>query len=90
MTQEPRPTTDQEEWTANLGRCAGELARLNQALDPFGIGASFARVAQGWHTHPDELSTALSRLALGLQNVQLSVQPIWLEMHKVPRSASGI
>ncbi|MDH5535259.1 MAG: alpha/beta fold hydrolase [Betaproteobacteria bacterium] len=73
MAHEPDPKTDQEEWTGNLGRCAGELARLNQALDPFGIGASFARVTQGWLGQPDDLSAALSRLALGLHNVQLSV-----------------
>lgn len=73
MDPKPDPTTEQEAWTANLGRCAGEFASLNQALDPFGIGASFAQIAQGWLTHPDELSASLSRLALGLQNVQLSV-----------------
>jgi len=73
MARKPDPTIDQAAWNTNLGRCAGELANLNRALDPFGIGASFAQVARGWLTRPDELSTALSRLALGLQNVQLSV-----------------
>jgi polyhydroxyalkanoate synthase subunit PhaC len=73
MSDRPDPRAEQDAWMANLGRYAEQFASLNQALDPFGIGASLSRAAQGWLAHPAKLSNALTELALGLQKAQMSV-----------------
>ena len=65
------PLPDAEELHANLARWTGELAKLDQAIDPFGIEASFAKVAEGWLGHPVELASALTKLGSKLQEMQL-------------------
>src|SRR3990172_9746807 len=59
-------------WQAGVERWTEELTRLNQAADPFGVGASFFKVAEGWRAHPAELATALARLARDVQSMQLN------------------
>ncbi len=49
-----------------------QLAKLNQAADPFGVGASLAKAAEGWLVHPAELAAALAHLARDLQAMQLN------------------
>ena len=59
-------------WQAGVERWTEEFTRLNQAADPFGVGASFFKVAEGWRAHPAELATALARLARDVQSMQLN------------------
>jgi polyhydroxyalkanoate synthase len=55
---------------AHLGDdCSGRLAR---AFDPFGIGTSLNRVAEGWLAHPGELAGVLAALVRELQATQLN------------------
>jgi polyhydroxyalkanoate synthase len=55
-----------------LAQWTHHFARINQAIDPFGVGASFAKIAEGWITHPDALATALAALARDVQDMQLN------------------
>ena len=41
-------------------------------MDPFGIGASFSDVAQGWIANPTKLASSLADLARDIQAMQLS------------------
>ena len=43
-----------------------------------------------WPTISPGVRLRTSRIVPVWQNVQLSVQPTWLETHSVPRSASGM
>jgi polyhydroxyalkanoate synthase len=56
-----------------LTRWADLFAGLSRALDPFGVGASFRTVAEGWLAHPDEFARAAASLARDLQAVHLNV-----------------
>ena len=69
-----KPTTDTPpaEWQAGFAQWTDEMARLHRSVDPFGIGASLAKVAAGWLTHPAELAAALADLARDLQALQLN------------------
>jgi polyhydroxyalkanoate synthase subunit PhaC len=69
-----KPTTDapQSEWQTRFTQWTEQLAKLNRATDPFGIGASFKRVGEGWLAHPAEFANGLARLAGDLQAVQLN------------------
>ena len=58
---------------ANIKRWTDQLPRLDQSLDPFGIGNSFARIAEGWLMHPAQLATALAKLSSAMQELQLHV-----------------
>lgn len=67
----PTPEPSAAGWHAGFEQWADQLARLNRSADPFGIGASMARVAQGWLTHPAELAAALADFTRELQKMQL-------------------
>src|SRR5258706_9004627 len=64
------PLPDAAALHANLERWTGEFAKLDQAVDPFGIEASFAKLTEGWLAHPTELAAALARLGSSLQEIQ--------------------
>lgn len=51
---------------------AAQSGKLKQSIDPFGIGASFAKVAEGWVTHPADLANAYAELARDLQGCMLN------------------
>ncbi len=74
------PLPDAAALHANLERWTGEFAKLDQAVDPFGIEASFAKLTEGWLAHPTELAAALARLGSSLQEIQFHA---W-------RTASGL
>ena len=57
---------------AEVGKWNDQIAMLNKSLDPYGIGQSFQKVAQGWLTHPQEFAAALGELAASLQSLQLN------------------
>lgn len=57
---------------AATAQWADQLAAVNQAVDPFGIGASFADVTQAWLAHPIQLASSLADLARNVQAMQLS------------------
>ncbi len=54
-----------------LASWTDQLAKVGQSVDPFGVGASFAKVAEGWATHPAEFATALAALARDLHAMQV-------------------
>ena len=49
-----------------------------------------SRASRIWPTISCGVRLRTSRCVPVWQNVQFSVQPTWLEMHSVPRSASGM
>ena len=51
---------------------------------------SRSRASTTWPTISPAVRLRTSRCVPVWQNVQLSVQPTWLEMHRVPRPASGM
>jgi len=57
---------------AGTAQWADQLTAVNQAVDPFGIGASFADVTQAWLAHPIQLASSLADLARDVQAMQLS------------------
>ena len=65
------PLPDATALTASLDQWTAQVHKLNQSVDPFGIGASFDKVTEGWLTHPAELATELAKLARELQQLQL-------------------
>jgi len=58
--------------------------KLTRALDPFGIGAAFARVAQGWLANPAKLAETLSELARDTQTLQLHLWQCATGLHPPP------
>ncbi len=48
-----------------------QLEKLHQAMDPFGIGASFRKAGEGWLSNPEQLAAALSQLTRDVQSLQL-------------------
>lgn len=58
--------------SANDPQISAQLATLNQSIDPFGIGTSLAKVAEGWLTHPAKLATAYAELARDVQGMLLN------------------
>ena len=48
-----------------------QLEKLHQAMDPFGIGASFRKACEGWLSNPEQLAAALSQLTRDVQSLQL-------------------
>ena len=72
MKKVPIPQPAPAESNAGLMQWTDQLAKVNQSVDPFGVGASFAKVAAGWVTHPAELATALAQLARDLQGIQFT------------------
>ena len=83
----PTPDPSAAGWQAGFEQWADQLARLNRSADPFGIGASMARVAQSWLAHPAELATALADLTRELQNTQLNE---WQVMAGLQPRAQGV
>ena len=57
---------------AGTAQWADQLTAVNQAVDPFGIGASFADVTQAWLAHPIQLASSLADLGRNVQSMQLS------------------
>lgn len=55
----------------DLAQWGEQLAALNQAVDPYGIGASFTAVTKAWFAHPAQLATSLADLVRDFQAVQL-------------------
>ncbi len=49
-----------------------QLEKIHHAMDPFGIGASFRKAAEGWLANPEQLATALSKLTRDVQSLQLN------------------
>lgn len=49
-----------------------QFGKIHHAMDPFGIGASFRKVAEGWLANPEQLATALSTLTRDVQTLQLN------------------
>ncbi len=65
------------------------LATVNQAVDPFGIGASFARITEGWLAHPREFTNALAQLARDLQSMQLNAWQVVNGLRPAPAIAAA-
>ena len=65
------PVADVAALSASLDQWTDQLTKLNQSVDPFGIGASVEKVNEGWITHPAELASELAKLARELQEMQL-------------------
>jgi polyhydroxyalkanoate synthase len=65
------PLPDAAALSASLDQWTDQFAKLNQSVDPYGVGASFEKVAEGWITHPGELATELAKFARELQEMQL-------------------
>ena len=55
-----------------------------------GHSPSASRASITWPTISPGVRLRTSRIVPVWQKVQLSVQPTWLDTHKVPRSASGM
>ena len=68
VTPHPGPA----ELSPDITQRTEQMAKLNQSVDPFGVGASFAKVAEGWGTHPADLATAYANLARDLQGILLN------------------
>ena len=49
-----------------------QLEKIQHAMDPFGIGASFRKAAEGWLANPDQLAAALAKLTRDVQSLQLN------------------
>jgi len=49
-----------------------QFEKIHHAMDPFGIGASFRKAAEGWLANPDQLASALSKLTRDVQSLQLN------------------
>jgi len=49
-----------------------QFEKIHQAMDPFGIGASFRKAAEGWLANPEQLAAALSKLTRDVQSLQLN------------------
>ena len=49
-----------------------QFEKIHHAMDPFGIGASFRKAAEGWLANPEQLAGALSKLTRDLQSLQLN------------------
>lgn len=60
------------DWQGQYEQWVKHFAKLARAADPFGVSASFGRVAAGWLTHPVELAGTLAELARDMQQLQLS------------------
>ena len=72
MDKPYHPEIDPVEAAKVAGQWAERIAHLDQSLDPFGIGRSFGKIAQGWASHPSESALALGELVRELQNLQLN------------------
>jgi polyhydroxyalkanoate synthase len=64
------PPSDAIERSAALW--SEQLGKLHQALDPFGIAASFRKAGEGWLANPEQLASALSQLTRDVQSLQLN------------------
>ena len=64
------PPSDAIERSAALW--SEQLEKLHQALDPFGIAASFRKAGEGWLANPEQLASALSQLTRDVQSLQLN------------------
>jgi polyhydroxyalkanoate synthase len=64
------PSSDAIERSAALW--TEQLAKLHQAMDPFGISASFRKAAEGWLANPEQLASSLRQLARDVQLLQLN------------------
>ncbi len=64
-----------EPGTADFGTVisnwAGQAAKLDKSIDPFGVAKSFGKVAEGWLTHPADSALAVADLVRELQSLQL-------------------
>ncbi len=69
-TNTPPPAAEPSQ--TSMAHWAQQLDKINQAVDPFGIGASFKEVAEGWMASPDKLVAELSNLTRGVQALQLN------------------
>jgi len=49
-----------------------QFEKIHHAMDPFGIGASFRKAAEGWLANPDQLASELSKLTRDVQSLQLN------------------
>lgn len=54
-----------------------QLQQINHAIDPYGIGASFRKIAEGWAENPAQLTAAVSRLVRDVQQLQLNAWQTW-------------
>ena len=66
------------------------LSRRRITLSTSGVVPMMARAGITWPTISDGSRLRTSRIVPVWQKRQLSVQPTWLETHRVPRSASGM
>ena len=72
MKELPVPPSDPAGADDRLAQWTKYFATLNQTIDPYGVGATFAKIAAGWVTHPDALATALAELGRDVQAMQLN------------------
>ncbi|MBI4204421.1 MAG: alpha/beta hydrolase, partial [Betaproteobacteria bacterium] len=86
MDKDPLPSSG---WQRYLAQSAGHAARLNRALDPFGIGASFTRVTEGWLAHPAALAEVLAGLVRELQAMQLNAWQAAVGLQPPPYVRAG-
>ena len=49
-----------------------QFEKIHHSMDPFGIGASFRKAAEGWLANPEQLASALSKLTRDVQSLQLN------------------
>ena len=72
MDKKIEPEPEPAEVGAMVTLWAEQAAKLDKSVDPFGIGKSFGKVAEGWLTHPTESALAMGELVRELQNLQLN------------------
>ena len=49
-----------------------QFEKIHHSMDPFGIGTSFRKAAEGWLANPEQLAAALSKLTRDVQSLQLN------------------
>ena len=64
------PASDAVERSA--AQWSDQIEQINHAMDPFGIGASFRKVSEGWLANPEQLAATLSQLTRDVQSLQLN------------------
>jgi len=57
---------------ASAAQWSEQLEQINRTVDPFGIGASFKKIGEGWMANPEALASTLSQLTRDVQTLQLN------------------
>ena len=70
--------------SAGPAHWADQITALGRAVDPFGIGAAFSDVAQGWLANPNRLASSLADFTRDVQAMQLSAWQAALGLQPTP------